>query len=287
MEPVGSAAACHGIERARTFEPFAREHAYVRVNEKMVNRMLRHAGRRDCYRLLDVAAGTGLMTALARSRAQAMGIELDSVLLDLDLDTLTDARRRMPSGAVRGWVQASAMQLPFAEAFDLAAFANSLHLLDDRAKADSLAETLRVLHRGGVLAVNSAFYDGAAVEETAPFYGRWIRRAVGEMNQTRPGRTRSERAQAANPLSASGYGELIACAGFRLIEMRERRVLLSQSAVRAISGYPEFAMGALRATEHDAEAASRALQVTVRPTFNDLGMRFLPRRWLEIIAVRP
>ena len=274
-------------ERGDTFEPFAREHAYVRVNEQLVNRMLRLAGRRDRYRLLDVAAGTGLMTTLAHSRAHALGTELDSVLLDIDLVRITDARRKMPPDAVRGWVCASASQLPFGEAFDLVVFANSLHLLDDQAKADSLAETLRVLHRGGVLAVNSAFYDGAAVEETTPFYGRWIRRAVVEMNQARPGRKRSDRARAANPLPASRYGELVACAGFQLVEMRERRVLLSQSAVRAISSYLEFAMGALRATEHDAEAASRALQRTVRPTFNDLRMRFLPRRWLEIIAVRP
>jgi ubiquinone/menaquinone biosynthesis C-methylase UbiE len=274
-------------ERRLTWEPFAHEPAYVRVNEKLVSRMLRLAGRRDRCRLLDVAAGTGLMTGLARSRAHALGVELDSVLLDVDLATLTDARRRTAPDGVRGWVCASARQLPFDEAFDLVVFANSLHLLDDQAKADSLAETLRVLHRGGVLAVNSAFYDGAAVEETTPFYGRWIRRAVAELNQARPTRSRSDRAQAAKPLSASGYGELIACAGFQLMEVRERRVLLSQSAVRAISSYLEFAKGALRATEEDAEAASRALQLTVRPTFHDLGMKVLPRRWLEIIAVRP
>jgi hypothetical protein len=135
--------------------------------------------------------------------------------------------------------------------------------------------------------VNSAFYDGAAPGETQAFYGRWLRRAIAEMNQSRPGRTRSDRAQAANPLSASRYRDLIAGAGFRLVEMRERRVLLSQSAVRAISSYRDFAMGALRATDEDADAASHALQATVRPTFRDLGMRYLPRRWLEIIAVKP
>lgn len=274
-------------ERGRTFEPFAGESAYVRVNEKLVARMLRRAGRRARYRLLDVAAGTGLMTVLARSRARSLGIELDSVLVDVDLATLIDARRQVPADAVRGWVCASASHLPFGEAFDLVVYANSLHLLDDQAKADSLAETLRVLHHGGVLAVNSAFYDGAAPEETKPFYGRWMRRAIAEINQARPGRKRSDRAQAANPLSASRYGELIACAGFRLVEMRERRVLLSQSAVQAISSYRDFAVGALRATEEDAEAAARALQVTVRPTFRDLRMRYLPRRWLEIVAVRP
>jgi hypothetical protein len=36
----------------------------------------------------------------------------------------------------------------------------------------------------------------------------------------------------------------------------------------------------------DSEAASNALQVTVRKTFNDLKMKTLPRNWLEIIAVK-
>ncbi len=58
--------------------------------------------------------------------------------------------------------------------------------------------------------------------------------------------------------------------------------MTSVSAVGVIAG-----RGAAVATEEDAEAAARALQVTVRPTFRDLRMRYLPRRWLEIIAVRP
>ena len=68
--------------------------------------------------------------------------------------------------------------------------------------------------------------------------------------------------------------------------MRERRVLLSQAAVRAISSYKEFAKGALHATDEDADEASRALQVTVQQTFHDLKMKYLPRNWLEIIAVK-
>ena len=52
--------------------------------------------------------------------------------------------------------------------------------------------------------------------------------------------------------------------------MRERRVLLSQAAVRAISSYKEFAKGALHATDEDAEEAAKALQATVQQTFRDL-----------------
>ena len=252
-------------EQVQTFEPFAREGAYIRVNEKLVDRMLKRLPRRSCYQVLDIAAGTGLMTELARCRAHALGAEIESVVLDADLFSLKEARRDVPASAVRGYVCASADQLPFGHGFDLAIFANSLHLLDDP----------------------TTFYKGAALDDSKAFYGRWIRRAVAEINQADPHRTKSDRAQSAQPLDPSAYQDLIACTGFRVLEVRERRVLLSQAAVRAISGYRDFAMGALRASEEDAEEAARALQSTVQQAFRDLHMKYLPRNWLEIIAVRP
>jgi ubiquinone/menaquinone biosynthesis C-methylase UbiE len=275
-----------GGDRVQTFEPFASQHAYIRVNEKLMDRILKRLPGRKRYDLLDMAAGTGLMTNVAHRRARAIGAAIYSVLLDIDLPALREARKEVPPGAVRGYVCASAECLPLAEAFDIAVFANSLHLLDDRAKVNSLAETRRVLHRGGVLAVNSAFYEGAAPDESKSFYGRWIRRSTAEINVTMPQRKKSERAQAARALSATGYTQLIACAGFQILEVRERRVLLSQAAVRAISSYRDFAMGALRAIDEDADAASRALQASVQPAFRDLQMKYLPRKWLEIIAVK-
>jgi len=276
----------HVRERVQTFEPFARQHPYIRVNEKLVDRMLKRLPGRKRYQLLDIAAGTGLMTRVAHLRARAIGAEIDAVLVDIDLLALREARKEVPPGAVKGYVCASADWLPFTEAFDIAVFANSLHLLDEQAKVDSLAETRRVLHPGGVLAVNSAFYEGASPDKSRPFYGRWIRRSIAEINQAMPHRKKSDRAQATRSLPASGYTELIACAGFQILEVRERCVLLSQAAVRAISSYRDFAMGALRATDEDADAASHALQATVQPTFRDLQMKYLPRKWLEIIAVK-
>ena len=43
-------------ERVQTFEPFARQHAYIRVNEKLVDRMLKRLPERKHYELLDIAA---------------------------------------------------------------------------------------------------------------------------------------------------------------------------------------------------------------------------------------
>jgi ubiquinone/menaquinone biosynthesis C-methylase UbiE len=273
-------------ERVQTFEPFARERAYIRLNEKLVDRMLKRSAPCTRYRVLDVAAGTGLMTQLARRRAHALGARIDAVVVDVDPFALQVARSEAPPDAGASYVRASADRLPFGEHFDMAIFANSLHLLDDRAKVESLAEVSRVLRPGGVLAMNTTFYTGAAVEDHKEFYGRWMRRAVAELNRAQPQRTKADRAPSTQTLTPSGYRDLVACAGFEVVEVRERRVLLSQAAVRAISGYRDFAMGALRASEADAEQASRALQSTVQQAFRDLHMKYLPRNWLEIIAVR-
>jgi ubiquinone/menaquinone biosynthesis C-methylase UbiE len=270
---------------AQSFEPFAKEAAYIRVNQKLVARLLNHLAGRASINLLDVAAGTGLITSLTFKEAKSRGVDVRSTLLDLDLPALRQARLEVSANGA-GYVFASADRLPFKQEFDAALFANALHLLDDDAKNAALREIHRVLQPHGVFAVNSTFYDGAYPEESKPFYSRWIRRAITEINQRIPNRTKSEKVQAMTWLSAEDYKRLLECNGFRVVELRERRVLLSQAAVRAISSYKEFAKGALHATEADAEEAARALQVTVQRTFRELGMKTLPRNWLEIIATR-
>ncbi|HEY7268860.1 MAG TPA: methyltransferase domain-containing protein [Dehalococcoidia bacterium] len=269
----------------QTFDPFAREPAYIHVNERLVDRTLKQfRGCRD-IRMLDIAANSGLITNLAYSRGQAVGLDVRSTLFDFDPQAVQLARQEVNARGA-GLALADATNMPFRQTFDLAVFANSLHLLDEQAKQTALTEVHRVLKPGGVLAVNSTFYDGAYPEESKPFYSRWIRRAITEINRRLPGRSKGERAQAMEFLPAERYRHLIECAGFKIAEMRERRVQLSQAAVRAICSYRNFAMGALHATEEDAEEASKALQATVKQTFHELNMKYLPRNWLEIIAVR-
>ena len=272
-------------ENDQIFEAFAKEPAYIHVNERIIDRMLKRLTGRKVLNLLDVAAATGLMTNLAYRATRARGIELKSTLLDFDLPALHQARKEVEAKDAE-YVYASADALPFRSTFDAIVFANSIHLLDAGQKEKALAENYRVLDNGGVLVVNSTFYEGAYPEESKPFYSRWIRRSIAEINQRLPKRERGEKVQAMEFLSAGAYRDLIAAAGFDIVEMRERRVLLSQAAVRAISSYKEFAKGALHTTDEDAFEASRVLQATVKNTFNDLKMKYLPRMWLEIVAVK-
>ena len=43
-----------------------------------------------------------------------------------------------------------------------------------------------MLKPGGVFAMNTTFYDGAYPEESKPFYSRWIRRSIVEINRRLP-----------------------------------------------------------------------------------------------------
>jgi len=272
-------------QEAQSFEPFASEAAYIHLNERMVDRVLRRIGAVQTIRLLDVAAGTGLLTSIAYERAKEAGVRLLSTLLDLDLPALKQARKDATADDAE-YIFGSADHLPLKQKFDAVIFANGLHLLDEDAKVQALQETWRVLRPGGVFAMNTTFYEGAYPEESKPFYSRWMRRAIVEINRRLPQRSKSEKVQAMEWLPAIGYKELIAKAGFKVLEMRERRVLLSQAAVRAICAYKEFAKGALHATDEDANDASQALQAMVQQTFRDLKMKYLPRNWLEIVAVK-
>jgi ubiquinone/menaquinone biosynthesis C-methylase UbiE len=270
---------------AKSFEPFAAEVAYINVNERLVRRLVRRLAGKTIIDLLDVAAGTGLNTSILCDKAHDAGAKLHSTLLDLDMPALQQARVDVNADRA-DFIYASADHLPLNQSYDAVIFANSIHLLSNESKEMALQECSRVLRPGGILAVNSTFYDGAYPEESKPFYSRWIRRAIVEINQRLPHRNKSGSAQAMEFLPAQSYVELIGNAGFRVVETRERRVHLSQAAVRAISSYKEFAKGALHASDEDADEASRALQATVQQTFHDLKMKYLPRTWLEIVAVK-
>src|SRR5262245_61869241 len=121
----------------KIFEAFAREPAYIHVNERLIARMLRQLKGQARIHVLDLAAATGLMTSLADKLTSAAGVELRSTLLDLDLPALHQARKEVTAEHA-DFVFASADSLPFNRGYDAVIFANSIHLLDDEAKVKAL-----------------------------------------------------------------------------------------------------------------------------------------------------
>lgn len=123
-------------------EAFVQRSIYQPVHDAVVD-VLRRTGPHE--RVLDLACGTGLLTARLR---QDPGV-VEIMGADYSAGMLEQASRRQPDIA---WVRASAMALPFADAsFNAITSTEAFHWFPDQSLA--LRECLRVLRPGGRLLV--------------------------------------------------------------------------------------------------------------------------------------
>lgn len=110
------------------------------------------SGVRPGQRVLDIAGGTGDLTAAFARRVGAKG---EVVLADINASMLQVGRDKLRNKGVVGnirYVQANAEELPFADdSFDIITIAFGLRNVTDKSKA--LASMLRVLKPGGRLLV--------------------------------------------------------------------------------------------------------------------------------------
>ena len=114
------------------------QHLYWRAQ------VVRALAPRPGMRILDVAAGTGTSS---RPLADAGALV---VPLDLSFGMLAEGKRRWPD---LGFVQADALQLPFADAtFDAVTISYGLRNVEDTAAA--LRELRRVTRPGGLVVIN-------------------------------------------------------------------------------------------------------------------------------------
>lgn len=111
--------------------------------------LARRLAARPVSRLLEIAAGTGVVT---RAMAAALPESVSIVATDLNQAMLDQAAAAGTRRAVE-WRQADAMQLPFADAtFDTVVCQFGVMFFPEKAKA--FAEARRVLKSGGVFLFN-------------------------------------------------------------------------------------------------------------------------------------
>ena len=123
----------------------------VGMHRPMKHLAVELTGVRTGDRVLDIAGGTGDLTARFAERVSPTGMVL---LADLNIDMIMEGRRRLDdSGRVGiGYVQMNAEALPFADAaFDVVSIAFGLRNV--ARKEVALAETCRVLKPGGRLLI--------------------------------------------------------------------------------------------------------------------------------------
>ncbi|MBI2644540.1 MAG: class I SAM-dependent methyltransferase [Candidatus Wildermuthbacteria bacterium] len=276
------------------YEPFADTAEYRDVNAAAVRRWLevmRDNGIGRIERLLDLATGVGTMAKLFIDYLPAHSRQPTVICVDKSEEALEQAKVRLaPVVADLNMIHAAVeeMDLPD-ESVDVAVWGNGIHYLSAEDQEKALRRIKRVLRPEGWFCVNTAFHAEGRPSETVPFYRAQVKKAVEHLRSRGINRQdRSKRPEASNYFSQAQYEELIRAAGLRIENAHEFSIRVRVHALRCISGFVQYASGALHG--YTPEAAVEAMQNAVEPALQEYGQRdeqnkpYVTRNWLAIIA---
>jgi len=274
-----------------TFEAFAAHAFYTEINRSLVRKalapLLNHSVG-QARTIIDMACGTGSVTRLiaeeiaAHHRSQQtriIGVDPSAEALRLAQQSLEEMRSKAD------FFQGETKDLAsIVKHVDAAFFCNAIHLIIN--KLDAFRQMAAILAPGGVLACNSAFYDGTNLDETFRFSRLWIRRAVGWLRKNYPDvrLSREAKATARQWLSPDEYISLLNQSGFSSVDATEERIAMPLDSLIDLGHYWLFIEGALPGAP--LAIGAEALGSTVYDVAQELNMTYLPRMWLQIVATK-
>src|SRR5262245_26353618 len=259
-----------------SFTPFTRHSFFTDMNRWIVQRVVCPSRRT----IVDLGCGPGAVTQLIVERLNT-GANQRVIGIDPSPSALEKARVAITSRLAE-FVEGSAEWLSnVVPSADAVIFCNAIHLVPD--KSQVLAEIRKVLKRGGVLAFNTTFFNGAYVEGTSGFWRRWVVRAVQVLRERGLAVQHEAKATAREFLTAEEYATLCVKAGFRQPTVELLRVEMTPESLEDIGRFSLFIEGALPGVplEHGAEALKEGL----RRALDETGLSTLPRNWLQCVAV--
>lgn len=275
-----------------SFEAFASHKFYTDVNRSLVRFALNSITSRppdNALTIVDMACGTGAVTRLITEELTNQGRHAHIIGVDPSAEALQLAQRDMEEVQARGigiqanFIQGETSDLPsIVQNTDAVFFCNAIHLLPDKLAAFKLISS--ILAPDGIFACNSAFYDGAYVEGTERFYRLWTRRAVGWLRREHPEvhLSREAKAMAMQQLDRDGYVYLLREGGFHRIDAVEEQAMMTMDSYRDIGQYWLFIEGALPGIP--LSLGAKALGISAYQAGDELGLKEVPRNWLQIIA---
>ncbi len=262
-------------EERFSFEAFTRHPVFTEVNRWIVERVI-EPGRRV---VVDLGCGPGAVTKLIVER---LGQRSDARVIGIDPSaTALEKARAAIKSRIAEFVQGSAEWLSrLVPTADAVIFCNAIHLVPDKAKV--IAEIRKVLKRGGLLAFNTTFFNGAYVEGTTAFWRRWVVRAVQFLRERGIEVQHTEKAVAREFLTADEYARLCVQGGFRPPTVELVRVQMTPESLEDIGRFSLFIEGALPGVP--LEQGAEALREGLRRALQETGLSTVPRNWLECVA---
>jgi ubiquinone/menaquinone biosynthesis C-methylase UbiE len=270
-----------------TFEAFASHNFYTQVNRSLVRHALASIAPRPPnipLTIVDMACGTGAVTRLIAEEISSQGRQAHIIGVDPSAEALRRAQNGMQGMEVKAdFIQGVTSDLPnIVQNVDAAFFCNAIHLLSDKLSAFRLIAS--ILAPDGIFACNSAFYNGTYVEGTERFYRLWTRRAVGWLRKEHPEAhlSREAKAMAMQQIDKEGYICLLKEGGFCRVDAVEEQAMMTVDSYRDIGQYWLFIEGALPGIP--LALGAQALEVSAYQAGEELGLKDIPRNWLQIIA---
>jgi ubiquinone/menaquinone biosynthesis C-methylase UbiE len=272
------------------FEAFAAHAFYTDINRSLVRKALapivnHHTD--SALTIIDMACGTGAITRLIAEEIAHQRSQLTHIIgVDPSAEAIRLAQHSIEEmGAKVEFIQGETKDLAtFIQDADAAFFCNAIHLIVD--KLNAFRQMAAILAPGGILACNSAFYDGTNLEESFRFSRLWVRRAVGWLRKEHPEvrLSREAKATARQWLNPDEYVSLIKQSGFTSVDVTQERVAMSMDSLRDLGHYWLFIEGALPGVP--LAIGAEALGTTVYDVGHELNMTHLPRMWLQIVATK-
>ena len=265
-----------------TFSKFSENAFYTKLNARLVDMAEVGSGQR----IIDLACGTGGVTQLISDRLRGAR---DSVIIAIDhsatalkqaMDNLKDAR-----DAAIDFVQSRVELVGDAvkESADTVIFCNAIHYIPD--KDSLLIEISKTLKPGGKFAFNTSFFEGGQPPESQAFYRSWMLKASRVLRREYGlAPVSSQKAEARRHLTPEQYRSLVERHGFRVHKQEIDPVQVPIEGWLDISAFEDFITGIMPGVPLD--KASEALRKGCVQAFNDLGIEYVRRDWLDVVAVR-
>ena len=264
------------------FSKFASNLFYKEQNAHLVSMADLQSGQR----VVDLACGTGGVTRLIAERlkgarkSMVIGIDHSSIALKQAMEDLRDVK-----DSALEFIQSQVEQISdtVTDSVDTVFFCNAIHYISD--KESLLSDISKTLKPGGKLVFNTSFYDGAHPPETILFARKWMMRAA-RILRTEHGLKlhKSEKVQSRKQLTPTEYKELLERSGFRITRQEIAKVQVTMQGWQDISSFEDFILGVMPGVP--LEKASAALKKAVAQVFEEMGVKSVPRNWLDIVAIK-
>ena len=265
-----------------SFAKFSMNTFYSSLNGRLVDMVDLGSNQR----IVDMACGTGAVTRLILERLRGAR---DSVIIAMDQST-TGLKQAMEDfkdarDAAVQFVQSRVEHMSDAvkESVDTVFYCNAIHYVSDK---DALvAEVSKTLKPGGTFAFNTSFFEGGQTPESLLFYRKWMLKASRVLRREyglKP--IRSEKVESRKHLTAEEYRELVERHGLNVVRQEIDPVNVPIQGWLDISTFEDFITGVMPGVP--LEKASAALQKGLRQTFQELELEYVPRNWLDMLAIR-